>query len=73
MLKFDRFFNLLKKKGYTTYTIRKEKLISQGTYQKMKNGTGAIDSTTIERLCDKLDCQPGDLMEYVRDNEIEAK
>ena len=28
--------------------------------------------STIDRLCEALNCQPGDLLEYVSDAEVEA-
>ena len=62
---YAKLFDLLKEKGYTTYRIRKEKLMGQGTLTALKNGTGGLEHKTIERLCQVLDCQPGDLMEYV--------
>lgn len=62
--KYDKLFALLKEKGYSTYRIRKENLISQSALQKMKNGTGSIDTRTLEKLCRALDCQPGDIMVY---------
>ena len=61
-------FELLKEKGYTTYKIRQEKLIGQGTLTALKNGTGGLDAKTIARLCEVLDCQPGDLMEYIKES-----
>ena len=64
--------NMLKEKGYTTYKIRQEKLIGQGTLTAIKNGTGGLDAKTIARLCEVLDCQPGDLMEYVKNDGEEA-
>ncbi len=63
--KYDKLFKLLKEKGFSTYRIRKENLISQASLTKMKNGTGNIDTRTMERLCKLLNCQPGDIMEYV--------
>ena len=63
---YTKLFELLKTKGYTTYRIRQEKLIGQGTLTALKNGTGGLDAKTIARLCEVLDCQPGDLMEYVK-------
>ena len=65
---YAKLFELLKEKGYTTYKIRREKLIGQGTLTALKNGTGGLDAKTIARLCDVLGCQPGDLMEYVPDD-----
>ena len=64
---YTKLFDLLKAKGYTTYKIRQEKLIGQGTLTALKNGTGGLDAKTIARLCEILDCQPGDIMEYVKD------
>lgn len=56
----------LKEKGFTTYQIRKEKLLSESTVQKLRAGIG-VSWENIETLCRLLDCQPGDLMEYVKD------
>lgn len=67
--KYDKLFELLKKKGISSYKIRKENLISQAALTKMKNGTGNIDTRTLERLCQVLHCQPGDIMEYEEENE----
>ena len=53
----------LKEKGYTTYTLRKENILSQSTIQKLREGKG-LAWDNIERLCALLDCQPGDLLEY---------
>ena len=58
-IKYDKLMALLKEKGYTTYKIRKDKLIGQGTLTALKNGTGGLDSKTISRLCKVLECQPG--------------
>lgn len=66
-INYQKLFDLLEKNGWTTYKIRKEKLIGQGTLTALKNGTGGLDSKTISRLCKTLNCQPGDLMEYVPD------
>ena len=63
---YTKLFELLKAKGYTTYRIRQEKLIGQGTLTALKNGTGGLDAKTIARLCEVLDCQPGDLIEHVK-------
>ena len=71
-ISYKKLFALLDEKGWTTYKIRKEKLIGQGTLTALKNGTGGLDSKTIARLCKVLNCQPGDLMEYVPDKEDEG-
>ena len=54
-------------RGITSYTVKKDEVISQASYKKIKEG-GHIDTRTIESLCAYLHCQPGDLMEYVPDD-----
>ena len=56
----------LKEKGITTYQIRKEKLLSESTVQKLRAGIG-VSWENLETLCRLLDCQPGDLMEYLKE------
>ena len=56
----------LKEKGYTTYRIRNEKILSESTVQKLRAGKG-VSWENIETLCRLLECQPADLMEYVRE------
>lgn len=58
----------LKEKGITTYMIRKEKIMSESTVQKLRSGKG-LAWDNIETLCRLLECQPGDLLEYVPDTE----
>ena len=58
----------LKGCGFTTYKIRKEKLLSESTVQKLRAGIG-VSWENIETICRLLQCQPGDLIEYVADNE----
>lgn len=37
---------------------------------KLKNGhVSAIRFSTLEAICDVLDCQPGDILEYRREQE----
>lgn len=68
-IKYDKLFALLKEKGYNTTRIRRENIIGQGTLTAIKNGTGGLDAKTVSKLCKLLQCQPGDIMEYVEDGE----
>ncbi len=63
-MKYEKLFSLMKEKGLTTYIIRKEKIISEGTLQKLREGK-AVSTESIAALCAALGCQPGDIMEYV--------
>ena len=36
-----------------------------GIVAKMKDGTGHTDTRTIQKVCELLKCQPGQIMEYI--------
>lgn len=65
---------LLESRGLKKFDLRKagfnpnivDKVLS-GTLNKQKR----VDTETINRLCAFLNCQPGDIMEYVEDEEKE--
>ena len=62
----------LKGKGYTTYRIRNEKILSESTLQRLRTRKG-VSWENIETLCRLLDCQPGDIIEYVQEPEVSEK
>lgn len=61
----------LKKKDYTTYRLRKDKLMGEAQVQKIRQGEIA-SKETLNTICRLLECQPGDILEYVPDAESEA-
>lgn len=54
----------LKEKGYTSYRLRKEKIMGEATIQQLRNGE-IVSWENLSRICGLLQCQPGDLLEYV--------
>lgn len=62
--------NIMNEKGLKKFDLRKagfnpniiDKVLS-GPLDKKKR----VDTETINRLCEFLNCQPGDIMEYVED------
>ena len=58
--------NELKKAGFTSTKIREEKLIGQSYLQQIRHGE-LVSWKTIDTICTLLDCQPGDLVEYVKE------
>lgn len=60
-------FNILaalKEKGYSSTRLRNEKIFGESTMQKFRVGE-MVSADNIGRLCELLDCQPGDILEYV--------
>lgn len=69
MLNFMKLWILLENKGMKKTDLTKNKIISPATLAKLgKNET--VTSDTIEKLCGFLDCQPGDIMEYINENQV---
>jgi len=56
----------LKKRGYSSTRIREEKLIGQSYLQQIRHGK-LVSWKTLDMICSLLDCQPGDIIEYVRE------
>ena len=56
----------LKEAGYNTSRIRKEKIMGEAMLQKIRNGQ-MVSWATLETICSLLNCQPGDLIEYVKE------
>ena len=56
----------LKEAGYNTSTIRKEKIMGEAMLQKIRKGE-MVSWSIFEKLCDLLDCQPADLIEYAKE------
>lgn len=53
----------LKQAGYSTYRLRKEKILGERVIQQLRDGE-LVSWKTIETICGILNCQPGDLVEY---------
>jgi len=60
----------LKAAGYSTYRIRKDKLLGEATVQSLRDNE-PISWANIATICPLLGCQPGDIMEYVPEGEAE--
>lgn len=61
----------LKKKGYSSTRIREEKLIGQSYLQQLRRGE-LVSWKTLDTICSLLECQPGDLIEYVEEQNENA-
>ena len=57
---------LLKDKGFTSYKMRKDKLISQGALQKIREGK-LVSWHELDQICAMLECQPGDLIRHEKE------
>lgn len=56
----------LKNEGYSTYKIRKEKIFNESQLQQMRENK-ILAQDALNKVCTLLDCQPGDILEYIPD------
>ena len=56
----------LKKKGYSSTKIRNDKLIGQSYLQQLRHNE-LVSWKTLDTICGLLDCQPGELLEWVKE------
>lgn len=56
----------LRNAGYTQNRIREEKLIGQSYLTQLRHGE-LVSWKTIETICFLLGCQPGDIVEYKKE------
>lgn len=69
MIIYDKLLQIFKERGMTTYFLQRSNLVGHATYTAMKNHTGGPDYKVLSRLCEVLQVQPGDLMEWIPDEE----
>lgn len=65
---YTKMLERMKQAGITSYTFKQSGEIGQKTLTAIKEGR-PINTKTIDALCRILNCQPGDLLEYVADSE----
>lgn len=63
-ISYKKLLTLCEKKGINSYKIKKDNIIGQASWRKIQEG-GHIDTRTIDKLCKYLNCQPGDILEYI--------
>ncbi len=58
----------LKNKGFTSYKLRNDKLLSESTMQKLRQNDNKLTFNNLNTICKLLNCQPGDILEYIPDD-----
>ena len=63
MIVFDKLWITMKNKGFSTYKLREECGIDSKTIRRLKAKEN-IETKTIDKLCNALNCSVEDIMEY---------
>jgi len=72
-IKYDKLFVLMQEKGIKKNHLRTHKKypVYSRVIESMQRG-GSVDMVTINKLCHILNCQPGDILEFVPDERESA-
>jgi putative transcriptional regulator len=65
-IRYYKFFDILQRRGIKKTEFAKQSGISAPTFAKLSSGAN-INTEIINRICSTLDVQPGDIMEYVKE------
>lgn len=66
MISYAPFYETLFKRGITEYNLIYKQGLSANTIHRMKHGE-AITTKTLDTLCDILECEVQDIIQYIRD------
>lgn len=70
MISYRPLFNTMRRKNVTSYTLTVKMEFSRSKYQNIKSGNGC-SFATLDELCQLLDCEVSDIIEYVPDDEVD--
>ena len=68
MIKYDRFFAVLKKKGISQNKLMRDYGVDNAQLHRLRHNM-VIKTVTIDNLCRILDCNVEDIMEYIPDEQ----
>lgn len=72
MIKYYRLLDLLNRREIGKEEFRQRINISSATIAKLSKHE-YVSMEVIDKICNELHCQPGDIMEYIPDNQADHK
>ena len=66
MISYNNLWNVMKQRGITQYMLIKKYHISPGQITRLKRNE-SVSTHTIDVFCRILQCNVGDIMEYIED------
>lgn len=66
MIRFDKLWDTMAKKGVSTYELREKCGIDSKTIRRLKANEN-METKTLNKLCAVLQCKLEDIAEYIED------
>lgn len=67
MIKFDKLWQTMKDRGISQYDLYTHYNVNRSQINRLKHNQN-VETNTIDKLCNILDCRVEDIMEHVPDN-----
>lgn len=67
MIKYYKLLDVLNRRSMTKEELRQQISISSATMSKISSHK-PVSLEVIDKICDALNCQPGDIIEFVPNN-----
>ena len=68
MISYDNLWKIMKEKGISQYALINHYHVSPGQITRLKRNE-SVSTHTIEMFCKILNCQVGDIVTYIPDEE----
>ena len=68
MIVFDKLWETMKLKGFTTYTLREKYQFDSRKLRRLQNNE-IVTTETLNEVCNILGCSLNDIAEYIPDKE----
>ena len=68
MISYENLWKVMKEKGISQYSLIKQYRISPGQITRLKRNE-SVSTHTIEVFCKILNCEVGDIMKYIPDED----
>ena len=68
MIIFDRLWKTMERRGVSTYVLREKCGIDSKTIRRLRANDN-METKTLNKLCEVLDCSLEDIAEFVKDEE----
>lgn len=67
MIKYDRLWETMKKRGITQYALYTHYNVNRSQINRLRQNQN-VETNTIDKLCNILQCNVEDIMEHIPDN-----
>ena len=71
MINYDCLWETMKKKGITQYSLINDYHVNESQLHRLRKNM-VIKTTTLDRFCEILDCEVGDICQYTKDDPEEV-